>query len=248
VTTTAVNDGERLNRFLARRGIASRRGADELIAAGRVRVNGKPAQVGAKVDGNTDTVEVDGVRVTAQIPTAVTLALNKPTGVVTTMRDPRGRPTVRDLVPPIPGLVPIGRLDADSRGLLLLTSDGELAHRIAHPRHGVHKIYRVTTSSPLSDAQIGELLDGVLLDDGPANALAVRRAKGAAVDVVMGEGRKRVVRRLFAAVGSDVVDLCRIAVGPIALGDLAEGASRALDAAEVGMLHDAVRPAATVAE
>jgi 23S rRNA pseudouridine2605 synthase len=248
VTTTAVNDGERLNRFLARRGIASRRGADELIAAGRVRVNGRRAQVGAKVDSNTDTVEVDGVRVTAQIPTAVTLALNKPTGVVTTMRDPRGRPTVRDLVPRIPGLVPIGRLDADSRGLLLLTSDGELAHRIAHPRHGVHKTYRVTTSSPLSDAQIGELLDGVLLDDGPANALAVRRAKGAAVDVVMGEGRKRVVRRLFAAVGSDVIDLCRIAVGPIALGDLAEGTSRSLDATEVGMLHDGMRPAGTVAE
>jgi 23S rRNA pseudouridine2605 synthase len=248
MTATALNEGERLNRFLARRGVASRRGADELIAAGRVRVNGRRAQVGAKVDSNADTVEVDGARVTGQVPTAVTLALNKPAGVVTTMRDPRGRPTVRDLVPRVPGLVPIGRLDADSRGLLLLTSDGELAHRVAHPRHGVHKTYRVIPSSPLSDAQIGELLDGVLLDDGPANALTVRRAKGAAVDVVMGEGRKRVVRRLFAAVGSGVVDLCRIAVGPIALGDLAEGASRSLDPAEIGMLHDAVRPTGAVAE
>jgi 23S rRNA pseudouridine2605 synthase len=248
VTAAAVDQGERLNRFLARRGVASRRGADELIAAGRVRVNGRPAQVGAKVDSNTDSVEVDGTRVTGRIPTAVTLALNKPVGVVTTMRDPRGRPTVRDLVPRIPGLVPIGRLDADSRGLLLLSSDGVLAHRIAHPRHGVHKTYRVVSSSPLSDAQIRELLDGVLLDDGPANALEVSRAKARAVDVVMGEGRKRVVRRLFAAVGSDVVDLCRIAVGPITLGDIAEGTSRVLDESEVRMLHEVVRPPGAVPE
>jgi 23S rRNA pseudouridine2605 synthase len=245
--TAAVASGsERLNRFLARRGVASRRSADDLIAAGRVRVNGRTAQVGDKVDSNTASVEVDGARVTAQLPAAVTLALNKPAGVVTTMRDPRGRPTVRDLVPQISGLVPIGRLDADSRGLLLLSSDGELAHRIAHPRHGVHKTYRVTPTSSLSDAQIREMLGGVMLDDGPAHALEVRRAGRNAVDVVMGEGRKRVVRRLFAAVGNGVVDLCRTAVGPITLGDLADGASRSLDAAEVDMLHDAVRPPGAV--
>ncbi|MGH7721633.1 MAG: pseudouridine synthase [Candidatus Dormibacteria bacterium] len=242
MTATVAGASERLNRFLARRGVASRRGADALIATGRVRVNGRTAQVGAKVDSNIDRVEVDGARVAARLPIAVTMALNKPVGVVTTMRDPRGRPTVRDLVPAIPGLVPIGRLDADSRGLLLLSSDGELAHRVAHPRHGVTKTYRVLPSRSLSDAQIGGLLGSVLLEDGPARALEVRRAGGGAVDVVMGEGRKRVVRRLFAAVGSEVDDLCRIAVGPILLGDLAEGASRRLDDTEVGRLRDAVRP------
>ena len=240
--TGAVAGEERLNRFLARRGVASRRSADELITAGRVRVNGSTAQLGDKVDSNTDRVEVDGVPVIADLPTRVTLALNKPAGVVTTMRDPRGRPTVRDLVPPIAGLVPIGRLDADSRGLLLLSSDGVLAHRIAHPRHGIHKTYRVTPTSPVSDTQLTEMLDGVLLDDGPARALAVRRGGRTAVDVVMGEGRKRVVRRLFAAVGSGVADLCRTAVGPIKLGDLAEGACRSLDTAEVASLQEAVHP------
>jgi 23S rRNA pseudouridine2605 synthase len=247
VTAAVAGGGERLNRFLARRGVASRRGADELIATGRVRVNGHAAQLGDKVDSNTDSVEVDGTRITARLPTAVTLALNKPVGVVTTMRDPRGRPTVRDLVPRIPALVPIGRLDADSRGLLLLSTDGELAHRIAHPRHGVHKTYRVIPTSPLSDAQVGDMLRGVMLDDGLAKAVEVRRAGRTAVDVVMGEGRKRVVRRLVSAVGGGVVDLCRTAVGPIALGDLAEGASRSLDASEVEALHEAVRRAGTAA-
>jgi 23S rRNA pseudouridine2605 synthase len=243
VTAAVAGGGERLNRFLARRGVASRRSADELIATGRVRVNGRTAQLGDKVDSNTDFVEMDGTRITARLPMAVTLALNKPVGVVTTMRDPRGRPTVRDLVPRIPALVPIGRLDADSRGLLLLSTDGELAHRIAHPRHGVHKTYRVIPTSPLSDAQVGDMLRGVMLDDGMAKAVEVRRAGRTAVDVVMGEGRKRVVRRLVAAVGGGVVDLCRTAVGPIALGDLAEGASRSLDASEVEALHGAVRRA-----
>jgi 23S rRNA pseudouridine2605 synthase len=238
--------GERLNRFLARRGVASRRSADELIAAGRVSVNGRRAQLGDKVDSNSDVVEVDGARITAHLPSAATLALNKPAGVVTTMHDPQGRPTVRDLVPQIPGLVPIGRLDADSRGLLLLSSDGELAHRIAHPRHGVHKTYRVMPAARLSDTQISDMLGGVMLDDGPARALEVRRAGGNALDVVVGEGRKRMVRRLVAAVGGEVVDLCRTAVGPITLGDLAEGASRSLDAAEVTMLRDAVRPTGAV--
>jgi 23S rRNA pseudouridine2605 synthase len=244
--SAAVGGGaERLNRFLARRGVASRRSADELIASERVRVNGRTARLGDKVDSATDSVEVDGAPITARLPIAVTLALNKPVGVVTTMRDPRGRPTVRDLVAETPSLVPIGRLDADSRGLLLLSTDGELAHRIAHPRHGVLKTYRVTPTSPLSDTQVSDMIRGVMLDDGPARALEVRRAGRTAVDVVMGEGRKRVVRRLFAAVGSGVVDLCRTAVGPIALGDLAEGASRRLDASELEALRQAVRPAGT---
>jgi 23S rRNA pseudouridine2605 synthase len=239
VTVAAAGGGERLNRFLARRGVASRRAADALIAAGRVRINGRVADVGARIDINTDAVQVDGVRVAPRAPRPVTLALNKPAGTLTTMNDPIGRPTVRDLVPDIPGLVPVGRLDADSRGLLLLTSDGELAHRVAHPRHGVHKTYRVTATAPVSDGQVHALLAGVALDDGPARALEVVRVDAHTVDVVMGEGRKRLVRRLIAAVGNDVADLCRIAVGPVLLGDLGEGASRTLGGAELESLKTA---------
>ena len=238
MTGTAV--GERLNRFLARRGVASRRAADEIIAAGRVRVDGAPASVGARVGPNS-TVDVDGQPVQAALPRARTLALNKPAGVVTTMNDPHGRTTVRDLVPAVPGLVPVGRLDADSRGLLLMTSDGDLAHRVAHPRHGLRKTYRVTPARRLTDAELEMMLRGVVLDDGLARALAVRRIPGStAVDVEMGEGRKRVVRRLVAATGNMVADLCRVAVGPVALGDLAEGGSRWLDDAEVAALRSAV--------
>lgn len=240
MTGAASGGGERLNRFLARRGVASRRAADGLIAAGRVLVNGERVEVGARVDVAADTVTVDGRRIPAERPRPVTLALNKPLGVITTLHDPQRRRTVRDLVPRIAGLVPVGRLDADSRGLLLLTSDGELAHRVAHPRHGLHKVYRVTPATPLTDEQVRTMIAGVELDDGPAAALDVRGVPGTTVvDVVMGEGRKRVVRRLFSAVGNGVVDLCRVAVGPIRLGDLEEGRSRTLDDDEVAALRAA---------
>jgi 23S rRNA pseudouridine2605 synthase len=240
VSAAAGHGGERLNRFLARRGVASRRAADELIAGGRVHVNGGVAEVGARIDADSDAVTVDGKRIPATRPRPVTLALNKPVGVITTLHDPQGRRTVADLVPAVAGLVPVGRLDADSRGLLLLTSDGELAHRVAHPRHGLHKTYRVTPAAALTDEQVRTMIDGVVLDDGPAAAIDVRGVPGSTVvNVVMGEGRKRVVRRLFAAVGNGVVDLCRVAVGPIALGDLEEGHTRALDDDEVAALHRA---------
>lgn len=240
MTGAAADGGERLNRFLARRGVASRRAADELIASGRVRVNGRTVEVGARVAVNADAVTVDGRRIPAARSQPVTLALNKPVGVITTLHDPQGRQTVADLVPTIAGLVPVGRLDADSRGLLLLTTDGELAHRVAHPRHGLHKTYRVTPAAPLTDEQVRTMIAGVVLDDGPAAAVDLRGVPGSkVVDVVMADGRKRVVRRLFSAVGNGVVDLCRIAVGPIALGDLADGQIRRLTTDEVDALRAA---------
>ena len=235
----SVEAPERLNRYLARRGVASRRAADELIAAGRVTVNGATGHLGTQVTPERDRVRVDDVAVE---PVALTtLMLNKPPGVVTTRRDPGARPTVMELVAEIPGLVPVGRLDADSRGLLLLTNDGELAHRVAHPRYGVRKRYRVLLTAPAGDAQLRRLVDGVELEDGPARAVSVRPAASLQeVELVMAEGRKREVRRMLAAVGLDVADLRRLAVGPITLGRLAQGASRPLTAAELQRLREAV--------
>jgi len=232
--------GERLNRYLARRGVASRRAADALIESGRVTVNGQAGRVGAVIDPGMDAIAVDGAAVPAR-NSSVTLALNKPTGVVTTRHDPQRRTTVMDLVEPLPGLVPVGRLDADSRGLLLLTTDGELAHRVAHPRYGVRKRYRVKVTSEVREAHLERLLRGVQLSDGRARALAVRRGAGPrTLEITMGEGRRREVRRMCAAVGLDVVDLIRVAVGPIELGTLDEGASRRLTDTEEGALREAV--------
>jgi 23S rRNA pseudouridine2605 synthase len=232
--------GERLNRYLARRGVASRRAADALIASGRVTVNGQAGRVGAVIDPGTDAIAVDGAAVPAR-NSSVTLALNKPTGVVSTRHDPQGRTTVMDLVEPLPGLVPVGRLDADSRGLLLLTTDGDLAHRVAHPRYGVRKRYRVSVASAILDTQLERLLHGVQLSDGRARAVAVQRGAGPrTLEITMAEGRRREVRRMCAAVGLDVVDLIRVAVGPIELGRLDEGASRRLTDREEGVLREVV--------
>jgi len=233
--------GERLNRFLARRGVASRRAADQLIAAGRVHVNRAPARLGLVIDPERDTVSVDGRGVTRSVEQPVTLVLNKPAGVVTTRADPQRRRTVMDLVEPVPGLVPVGRLDADSRGLLLLTTDGDLAHRLTHPRFGVRKRYRLTVAPPAGDDQLEQLTQGVLLEDGPARALEVRRAsRPGAIEVVMAEGRRREVRRLCSAVGLEVTDLQRRAIGPVQLGRLAEGSARRLTAPEERALRKAV--------
>ncbi len=230
---------ERLNRFLARRGVASRRGADELIASGRVTVNGAVSTLGSMVRPAVDRVFVDGHRIPARA-VSVTIVLNKPAGVVTTRSDPYQRRTVMDLVGDVPGLVPVGRLDADSRGLLVLTTDGDLAHAVSHPRHGVTKRYRVTLDRPISSDELEQLTAGVELEDGPARALKAKRSRnGTAVEVVMSEGRKREVRRLFTAVGLEVRDLVRIAVGPLELGSLAEGEARALRDAELSSLRAA---------
>ena len=235
-----MTSSDRLNRYLARRGVASRRGADALIAAGRVSVNGRPGEIGATVDPDLDRVAVDGRPVGAK-PVAVTIALNKPPGVVTTVHDPQGRPTVVEIVPPYPGLVPVGRLDADSRGLLLLSSDGDLVHRVTHPRHGLPKRYAVTLAEPVDDSTMRRLRDGVRLEDGVARPLRLRRLGRTRnrIEMTMGEGRKREVRRMLLAVGATVVDLCRVAVGPIDLGDLPEGGSRPLDPDELAALYAA---------
>ncbi|MGD0448036.1 MAG: pseudouridine synthase [Candidatus Dormibacteria bacterium] len=234
---------ERLNRYLARRGVASRRGADGLIDAGRVSVNGTRAVVGATVDPRRDRVSVDG-RPVAGDQRLETLMLNKPAGVVTTVRDPHRRPTVMGLLPePVPGLVPVGRLDADSRGLLLLSTDGDLAHRLTHPRYGVAKRYRVVLGRDLSDADIERLLEGVELEDGLARPLGVRRpspVRADLIEVTMGEGRKREIRRLCAALDAPVLDLVRVGLGPLKLGHLEEGGVRLLTPTELEALYAAV--------
>ncbi len=241
--TGATAAPERLNRFLAHHGVASRRGADVLIEQGRVTVNGAPAALGTRVDPAVDQVTVDGRPVAGPVPLR-TLMLNKPTGVVSTRTDPQQRPTVLQHVDDPTGLYPVGRLDADSRGLLLLTTDGDLAFRITHPRYGITKHYRVTVEGHANAAALRRLEQGVTLDDGPARALEARHAgetrHGDIVDVSMAEGRKREVRRLFAAAGLRVTDLCRTAVGPVTLGDLREGHARPLSGAELRALYAAV--------
>ncbi|MFI5286450.1 MAG: pseudouridine synthase [Candidatus Dormibacteria bacterium] len=230
---------ERLNRFLARRGVSSRRGADQLIADGRVTVNGALSRLGTVVNPSVDRVSVDGHRIPGRA-VSVTIVLNKPAGVVTTRNDPYQRRTVMDLIEPVPGLVPVGRLDADSRGLLVLTTDGDLAHAVSHPRHGVTKRYVATLDRAISAEQLEQLTTGVELEDGPARALTARRSGSeAVVEVVMTEGRKREVRRLFAAVGLEVRDLVRIAIGPLELGALPEGEARALRPGELSSLRAA---------
>jgi len=227
---------ERLQRALARGGFGSRRTCEELIAAGKVTVNGTVATLGDKVDAAVDVVELEGARVNLD-PNVRYLALHKPAGVVSTMRDPEGRPTVRDLVPADgPRVFPVGRLDLDSEGLLLLTNDGDLAQVLMHPRYETEKEYLVEVEGAPSAKHVAALRRGVELDDGAARAKAVRvvDAHGGRgqLAVVMTEGRKREVRRMLQAVGLPVRRLLRVRIGPIALGSLPPGASRDLTADE----------------
>ncbi len=232
---------QRLNRYLAGRGVASRRGADLLIEAGRVAVNGRRAALGMLVDPVRDGVAVDG----RPVPPALeyrTVMLNKPVGVVSTRSDPGGRPTVLDLVEDSAGLFPVGRLDTDSRGLLLLTTDGDLSLRLTHPRYGIRKRYAVSVRGRVPRAALRTLLAGVRLDDGPARALAAEVVTGdhrdtTLLELEMGEGRRREVRRLCAAAGLVVTDLRRVGFGPLRLGRLAEGTSRRLRPAEEAELR-----------
>jgi 23S rRNA pseudouridine2605 synthase len=215
----------RLNAYLARAGVASRRGADELIKAGRVTVNGEPGQLNSFVDGEA-RVEVDGRPVAPQRLAYV--LLHKPAGVVTTARDPQGRPTVVDLVEHASRVVPVGRLDADTTGALLLTNDGELAHRLAHPRYGVAKTYVVDVEGEPSDEVIRALAEGVELDDGPTAPAKARRIAPSQLELVLHEGRKHQVKRMLAAVGHPVTRLHRSAYAALTLDGLEPGQWREL--------------------
>ncbi len=209
-------------------------------------MNGREATLGDRVDPTLDVVEVDGHRVPLD-PALRTFAFHKPAGVVTTVRDPEGRPDLTAFLPKdVPGIVPVGRLDRDTEGLLLLTNDGELANRVMHPRHGVEKEYLAGVEGAPARRHIAQLLRGVELDDGPARAVAARvsgrSGDRGAVTVVMGEGRKREVRRLLDAVGLPVRRLVRVRVGPIRLGKLGPGEIRELEPGEVRDLFAATGP------
>jgi 23S rRNA pseudouridine2605 synthase len=228
----------RLNAFIARAGVASRRKADELIKAGRVTVNGEVGQLNTFV-GSEDDVRLDGKPLTKQRLAYV--LLNKPAGVVTTARDPQGRRTVVDLVEVAARVVPGGRLDAETTGALLLTNDGELAHRLAHPRYEVGKVYEVDCWKQPTDDELARLRAGVELDDGVTRPAQVRRISGAQIELVLHEGRNRQVRRMLEAVGHRVKELHRSRYGPLTLEGLEPGAWRELEASEVERLRSIAR-------
>jgi 23S rRNA pseudouridine2605 synthase len=233
-------EGERLQKVLARVGFGSRRVCEDLIAEGRVTVNGAPAELGRRVDPDADRVEVDGCPVGIR-PGLVHYLLNKPRGVVTTAADTHGRPTVVELVPAEPRVFPVGRLDADTEGLLLLTNDGELTQRLTHPSFGVEKEYMAEVEGRPSPAAVRRLREGVELDDGVTAPAKVALVEPSVLRITIHEGRNRQVRRMCEAVGHPVTRLVRIRIGPLTDRRLKPGEWRALTLAEVRALgtdHD----------
>lgn len=233
---------ERLQKVLAHAGVGSRRAVEALIVAGRVRVNGVDAILGQRVDTSRDVVEVDGSRVPLSTDLLYYL-MNKPEGVVTTVSDPAGRPTVMDLWEGEERVWPVGRLDVASEGALVLTSDGDLTHRLTHPRFGVPKTYLVEVRGEVSGSTLRRLGRGVDLEDGPTAPARVRlrgRAGGSSlVEVRLREGRNRQVRRMFETLGHPVVRLVRTAIGPLMLGRLRPGTYRRLTPEEVRAVYRA---------
>jgi 23S rRNA pseudouridine2605 synthase len=238
-------EGVRLQKVLAQAGIGSRRACEELIGEGRVEVDGvRVRSQGLRVDPSNAVIRVDGMRVQTA-PGTVYLALNKPRGVVSTMTDPQGRPCLGDYVAGRPErLFHVGRLDADTEGLILLTNDGELAHRLAHPSYEVLKTYLAQVPAPIPRGIGKQLRAGVELEDGPASVDGFRVVSSSAgramVEVVLHEGRNHIVRRLLAAVGHPVERLVRTRIGPVPLGDLRPGRMRPLSRDELGRLYQAV--------
>jgi 23S rRNA pseudouridine2605 synthase len=227
----------RLNAYLARTGVASRRGADELIKTGRVRVNGVRGQLNTFVKEG-DVVDLDGRLLVPQELAYV--LLYKPTGVVTTASDPQGRPTVVGLVDHESRVVPVGRLDADTTGALLLTNDGDLAHRLAHPRYEVEKVYEADVEGEPSDEALAKLAEGVELDDGRTAPAQARRLGPSRIELSIHEGRKHQVKRMLEAVGHPVTSLHRSRYAGLTVDGLEPGAWRELDAGEVAALRQAI--------
>ena len=231
-------EGERLQKVLARAGLGSRRVCEELIEAGRVTVDGEVAVLGRRVDPERARVAVDGVPIGVR-PDLVHYLLNKPAGVVTTAADPQGRPTVVQLVPAEPRVFPVGRLDADTEGLLLLTNDGDLAHRLTHPSFGVDKEYLVAIEGRPTRAAVRRLREGVDLEDGRTAPARVAQVGPSLLRITIHEGRNRQVRRMCEAVGHPVTRLVRTRIGPLADRRLPPGAWRRLDVDEVRALERA---------
>ena len=237
-----MSEGERLQKVLAHAGVASRRAIEEMIVAGRVKVNGRRARLGQRVDPSKDKVQVDGSTVPLQVD-LVHYLLNKPEGYVTTADDERGRPTVLDLVDPDLRVWPVGRLDMATEGALLLTNDGDLTHRLTHPSFEVPKTYLAEVEGHVGPAVLGRLRRGIELDDGitaPAQVQVIGQTPThTLVELVVTEGRNRLVRRMFDEVGNPVRRLARTAIGPLVVGRLKPGSVRKLAPVEVRELYRA---------
>jgi len=241
---------ERIQKILAKAGVASRREAERMVVEGRVTVNGKVVNtLGFKADALVDHIKVDGRRLTGFEP-KVSLLLNKPRGYLSTVKDPKGRPTVMDLLGKVKWRIyPVGRLDFDAEGLLLLTNDGDLAHTLSHPRFSIPRTYVVKVSRVPDEKKLVRLKKGVMLEDGKVRAVSfkiLRQAeKNSWIQIVVTEGRNRLVKRMFSAIGHTVLKLKRVEFGPIKLGDLPIGQFRYLSSEEVGSLK---KPIATYGE
>ncbi len=226
----------RIHKVLAAAGVASRRAVEEMITQGRIAVNGQLAILGQQIDPSTDTVTVDGNHIGLRSD-LVHYLLNKPRGVVSTAADPQDRPTVVEMVPKSPRVFPVGRLDTDSEGLLILTNNGALAQRLTHPSYGVAKEYWVHVQKNPSRGALRQLREGVELADGPAQAISVSLPQTSILRIVVSEGRNRLVRRMCEAVGYRVVRLIRTRIGPITDPHLPPGAWRELTVAELRLLE-----------
>ncbi|MEO5975142.1 MAG: pseudouridine synthase [Ilumatobacteraceae bacterium] len=240
--SNSQDDGERLQKVLAQRGWGSRRHCEELISEGRVRVNGEIAILGRRVLVDSDSIEIDGAPVGIR-PELVYYLLNKPVGVITTAKDTHNRETVLNLIPKLPQVHPMGRLDAETEGLLLLTNDGELTHRITHPKFGLDKEYLVHVRSDehgVPDSALHNLRIGVELDDGMTSPADVGQLQPGVLRIVIHEGRNRQIRRMCQQVGYPVLRLARVRIGPISDRRLRPGEFRLLTVAEIRLLVEAV--------